>query len=141
MEIDLEVIWERSHMQAVEVFIACEGGDLDWTIFKQYNDAHNTLSDLMYEDNEEDKYNQRLSSGQSLWNDYVDVFTKYYTKHLDFFIPDDNDNALYAQNTARGCGCDIPSNIEVRQDILHSALNRISYADANRLMMIRLMNS
>ena len=91
MEIQKEVLWERSHVQLVESIMSHEDGDLSMDILHLVNNAHNALSDHLYEETEEDRYNRDILHGVELHNTYVDLYTKYYTKHLNDFI-DDNDN-------------------------------------------------
>jgi hypothetical protein len=137
MEIDLEQLWERSHMQTVEALIAMEEGDLCGEVFNAINFAHNTLSDKMFEETEEGKYNRDILSGEELHNTYMDLYTKYYAKHLGDFIPEEDDHEEYARGVAEECGTDFQPNTFIRLDILHTALDRIGYDDAIRLLLVR----
>ena len=137
MKIDLETVWERSHMQTVEALIAMEEGDLDNKIFTVINMAHNELSDALFLETGEAKYNRDIIHGVELHNTYVDLYAKYYAKHLADFIPEEDDHEEYARNTAEECGSDFNTHIHMRVDILHTALDRIGYDDAIRLVLIR----
>jgi hypothetical protein len=140
MDIDTQVIWENSHNLTVETFMACEAGELGWEVFTAVNDAHNTISDVKFEEEEHPAYNRDIFSEEALHNKYVELFGARYGYHLNQLEPNDN-NIAHAKNVAEECGSDFPLNMSVREDILSTAVDRIAYNDAIRIIVARSMHA